>query len=413
MSSILDSDDERNPGPAFGPVSSDSSDDEVSPQKYRSPSEGSSSSSDSSSEDGPHNKSENHRQLNSSDEEDEEDLLRQNEVKKPPVQEGQKHVIPDLSSSSDDNSEGEDNGPLAVNNRPTGIILHPDSDEDKSEDDFDGKKKEAETISVFRPHTTISNTKISLLKLPQYVKIDAKPFHKDYFDDRDFVGKDGVIAKISTENVIRWKYENGDSSGRKISNAKIVKWSDGSTSLRIGKKFFDVVTQKENGTSHCFMRLSSYLFGQAPFKEKVTFRTLEKNIPVISRVKGRNRPQTVKILQEDEIRENPEVEQARIRKLEEEKLRAAQRRENQQRRIREKPRYTGLTSKFLERNGESLNAIKNKYAQGNYSSSGSESDDDYYGGTRKIESDDEEEESSHKNKKDLKKKKVVIDDDDD
>lgn len=57
MSSILDSDDEKQPGPAFGPVSSDSSDDDVSPQKYRSPSDGSSSSSDISSDDGNHMKS--------------------------------------------------------------------------------------------------------------------------------------------------------------------------------------------------------------------------------------------------------------------------------------------------------------------------------------------------------------------
>ncbi|CEF65963.1 RNA polymerase-associated protein LEO1 [Strongyloides ratti] len=413
MSSILDSDDEKQPGPAFGPVSSDSSDDDVSPQKYRSPSDGSSSSSDISSDDGNHMKSENHRQLNSSDEEDEEDFSRQNEEIKPTNQETNKHVMPELSSSSDDDSDGDDNNANAGNNQPTGIILHPDSDEDKSEDDFDGKEKEAETISVFRPHTTISNTKVSLLKLPQYVRIDAKPFHKDYFDDRDFVGNDALVGKISTENVIRWKYENGDSCGKKISNAKIVRWSDGTTSLRIGKKFFDVVVQKESGANHCFMRLSSYLFGQAAFKDKVTFRTLEKNIPVISRNKGRNKPQTVKILQEDEIRVNPEVEQAKLKKIEEEKLRAAQRRENQQRRIREKPRYTGLSSKFLERNGESLNAIKNRYAQGNYSSSEDESDDDYYGGTRKLESDDEEEDTSGKNKKDLKKKKVVIEDDED
>uniref|UniRef100_A0A0N4ZMK0 RNA polymerase-associated protein LEO1 n=1 Tax=Parastrongyloides trichosuri TaxID=131310 RepID=A0A0N4ZMK0_PARTI len=415
MSNDNDPNDGKYPPLAFGPVSPDTSDDEDdgSPRKYRTPSGPSSPSTDSSSSGDEANKSENHRKMLSSDEEEDDDELMDTngiDFEKNGIKQTT-NAMPDISSSSDDDSDEEDDS-----KKLTGIIMHPESDEDvKSEDDFDGKSDNTETISIFRPHTTISNTRLSLVKLPQYVRVDSKPFDKDYFDDTNFVSDNCHFGKISAENTIRWKYENNDPSGKRLMNAKIVKWSNGTASLRIGKKLFDIVPSKESGLNHCFMKLSSALFGQAAFKDKVTFRSLEK-IPVVSKNKNRNKPQTVRILQEDEIGLNPEIEQAKLKKIEEEKLRAAQRRENQQRRIKDKPRYSGLVSRFLEKNGESLNAIKKKYAAGgDYNVSDEDSDDSFIDRPTHLDSDEDEEEdsSNRKNKKDLKKKKVVIDDDDD
>ncbi len=73
----------------------------------------------------------------------------------------------------------------------------------------------------------------------------------------------------------------------------------------------------------------------------------------------------VKILAE--MKKNPEFKRLELMKKEEEKLKAASRRQNQQRRIREKSHSKGISSNYLEDKYEdeddemSLNAIKNKF----------------------------------------------------
>lgn len=58
------------------------------------------------------------------------------------------------------------------------------------------------------------------------------------------------------ENTIRWRYSQ-DESGNEIreSNARIVKWSDGTMSLYLGGEIFDIYKQQLAGEfSHLFVR---------------------------------------------------------------------------------------------------------------------------------------------------------------
>ena len=58
------------------------------------------------------------------------------------------------------------------------------------------------------------------------------------------------------ENTIRWRYST-DESGNEVreSNARIVKWSDGSMSLYLGGEIFDIYKQPLQGEfSHLFVR---------------------------------------------------------------------------------------------------------------------------------------------------------------
>lgn len=58
------------------------------------------------------------------------------------------------------------------------------------------------------------------------------------------------------ENTIRWRYSQ-DEGGNEIreSNARIVKWSDGSMSLYLGGEIFDIHKQALQGEfSHLFVR---------------------------------------------------------------------------------------------------------------------------------------------------------------
>jgi len=58
------------------------------------------------------------------------------------------------------------------------------------------------------------------------------------------------------ENTIRWRYVQ-DEAGNEVreSNARVVRWSDGSMSLYLGSEIFDISKQPLQGEySHLFVR---------------------------------------------------------------------------------------------------------------------------------------------------------------
>ncbi|KAG6813820.1 hypothetical protein H0H92_006764 [Tricholoma furcatifolium] len=91
-----------------------------------------------------------------------------------------------------------------------------------------------------------------VIRMPNFVKVDSKPFHSDTYmgpehDDEelgDNVRERSMSIKLKVENTVRWRWtkdENGvDSLQRRQSNSRIIRWSDGSLSLRLGKELFDI-----------------------------------------------------------------------------------------------------------------------------------------------------------------------------
>lgn len=99
---------------------------------------------------------------------------------------------------------------------------------------------------------------------------------------------------MKVENTIRWR-EVPDKEGNilKESNARLVKWSDGSYSLHLGSEIFDVYKQPlqvlklmkyyvyclfnlnclfQGDHNHLFIRQGTGLQGQAVFRTKLSFR---------------------------------------------------------------------------------------------------------------------------------------------
>ncbi|GBP06246.1 Another transcription unit protein [Eumeta japonica] len=88
----------------------------------------------------------------------------------------------------------------------------------------------------------------------------------------DEEGRQRVKLKVS--NTIRWReYMNNIGDMIKESNARFVRWSDGSMSLHLGNEIFDVFKQPLHGDhNHMFIRQGTGLQGQAVFRTKLTFR---------------------------------------------------------------------------------------------------------------------------------------------
>ncbi|XP_076851458.1 RNA polymerase-associated protein LEO1 [Brachyhypopomus gauderio] len=326
-----------------------------------------------------------------------------------------------------------------------------------NEDGMEGEQQEEEPVPETRIEVEIPKVSTDLgsdlyfVKLPNFLSVEPRPFdpqyYEDEFEDEEMLDEEGrTRLKLKVENTIRWRSRR-DEEGSEIreSNARIVKWSDGSMSLHLGNEVFDVYKAPLQGDhNHLFIRQGTGLQGQAVFKTKLTFRPHSTDSAThrkmtLSLADRCSKTQKIRIL--PMAGRDPESQRNEMIKKEEERLRASIRRESQQRRMREKQHQRGLSAGYLEpdryeedEEGEesiSLAAIKSKYKGGGlreerariYSSDSDEGSDDDKAQrlmkAKKLDSDEEGENSGKRKAEDdeesatKKAKKYVISDEDD
>ena len=104
--------------------------------------------------------------------------------------------------------------------------------------------------------------KIHFVKLPNFLSIDTHPYDPQWYEDEideDEVHDDEGRArlKLKVENTLRWRnVTDEDGNVTKESNARVVKWSDGSMSLLLGDEIFDIQTLNllPGENNHLFIR---------------------------------------------------------------------------------------------------------------------------------------------------------------
>ncbi|KAG9312926.1 Leo1-like protein-domain-containing protein [Chiua virens] len=90
-----------------------------------------------------------------------------------------------------------------------------------------------------------------VIRAPNFVKVDSKPFHPDTYvgpeqDEEDSHANESareksMSIKLKVENTIRWRWIKDEfGQDKRQSNSRIIRWSDGSMSLRLGKELFDI-----------------------------------------------------------------------------------------------------------------------------------------------------------------------------
>ncbi|KAL0168985.1 hypothetical protein M9458_037207, partial [Cirrhinus mrigala] len=153
-----------------------------------------------------------------------------------------------------------------------------------AEDGLEGDQPEEEPVPETRIEVEIPKVSTDLgselyfVKLPNFLSVEPRPFdpqyYEDEFEDEEMLDEEGrTRLKLKVENTIRWRSRR-DEEGNEIkeSNARIVKWSDGSMSLHLGNEVFDVYKAPLQGDhNHLFIRQGTGLQGQAVFKTKLTF----------------------------------------------------------------------------------------------------------------------------------------------
>ncbi|KAK9926102.1 hypothetical protein M0R45_023351 [Rubus argutus] len=101
--------------------------------------------------------------------------------------------------------------------------------------------------------------KMNMIKVSNIMGIDPKPFDpKTYVEEDTFVtDESGSKKRIRLENnIVRWrKARNSDGRASYESNARFVRWSDGSLQLLIGNEVLDISVQDaQHDQAHLFLR---------------------------------------------------------------------------------------------------------------------------------------------------------------
>ncbi|KAJ6504881.1 RNA polymerase II-associated protein [Mycena vitilis] len=90
-----------------------------------------------------------------------------------------------------------------------------------------------------------------VIRMPNFVKVDSKPFHhetymgpeqeEDEAQQAETLREKSMSIKLKVENTMRWRWtKDAEDHDRRQSNSRIIRWSDGTLSLRLGKELFDI-----------------------------------------------------------------------------------------------------------------------------------------------------------------------------
>jgi len=258
---------------------------------------------------------------------------------------------------------------------------------DKASKPYDDKPEEEQIpetridVEVPKINTDLGR-EIHFVKLPNFLSVESRPFDQETYEDemdedqnqQDEEGR--TRLKLKVENTIRWR-QGFDKEGNSVkqSNARIVKWSDGSYSLHLGSEIFDVHKQPlQSDFNHLFIRQGTGLQGQAVFKTKLSFRPHSTDSQThkkmtLSMADRSSKSNQIKVI--SQVGVDPEANRWERMKKEEQGLREAMRKDATKKRVREKGSSKGLSGGYLEDGDDSDNdaafsiaAIKAKYKSG-------------------------------------------------
>ncbi|XP_064554625.1 RNA polymerase-associated protein LEO1 isoform X2 [Drosophila montana] len=119
-----------------------------------------------------------------------------------------------------------------------------------------------------------------VLRMPHFMPVEPKAYEAHSFKDalrpedlNDREARDAFITKLMT--TVRWRECQDKTTGAlyKESNARIVRWSDGSETFHVGGEAFDVVNHPmPAGQNQLYVRQGSYYHMQGPIKDKLSLR---------------------------------------------------------------------------------------------------------------------------------------------
>lgn len=212
--------------------------------------------------------------------------------------------------------------------------------------------------------------KLFLVRLPNILRFQPRPFTAENYDEDDDAVEAGESGSVKGANVIRWRES---ASGERQSNARIVKWSDGSMTLHVGD---EVLTTKQvavpEGSTHLYTKhKDSNLECHGVIKHKLTMAPASresKTHQALSKSIAQNHTKTKRI-QNYTTTEDPERKKREDERTWEDKKRLEMRQTQRRARNEEATDQQSLTTDFLDADDDepqlegNLGLLKQKFKQ--------------------------------------------------
>ncbi|KAL5749044.1 hypothetical protein ACOSQ2_026341 [Xanthoceras sorbifolium] len=158
----------------------------------------------------------------------------------------------------------EEEGSYGKSLRPEDMVPDDDMQYESEDEHVEPKHKEKpvgpplELEIPLRPPPA-DPSKMNMIKVSNIMGIDPKPFDpKTYVEEDTFVtDESGSKKRIRLENnIVRWRtVKKSDGTTSYESNARFVRWSDGSLQLLIGNEVLDISVQDaQHDQAHLFLR---------------------------------------------------------------------------------------------------------------------------------------------------------------
>lgn len=175
-------------------------------------------------------------------------------------QETSKPAEDDLFGSSDE--EGGDPAPVQEGDVDEGDLFGLDSDQEGGNEGEQVRPKQTVQMKVSTRRPLRRDLNRSILRLPNILAVDPRPFDKDTFNPdskisfRETVDLENhrYIQLENSENYIRWRFKR-DEAGEVVmhedgrpaleSNARYVEWEDGTSNVFIGQECFRVRARED------------------------------------------------------------------------------------------------------------------------------------------------------------------------
>ncbi|XP_059442458.1 protein LEO1 homolog [Corylus avellana] len=179
-------------------------------------------------------------------------------------EEAAEYAVHDEIEQDSNRSPMEEEGSYGKSLRPEDIVADEDAQYESEEENIEAKFKEKpvgpplELEIPLRPPPARPE-KMNMIKVSNIMGIDPKPFDpKTYVEEDTFVtDESGSKKRIRLENnIVRWRtVRNPDGTSSHESNARFVRWSDGSLQLLIGNEVLDISVQDaQHDQAHLFLR---------------------------------------------------------------------------------------------------------------------------------------------------------------
>ncbi|KIJ41243.1 hypothetical protein M422DRAFT_229707 [Sphaerobolus stellatus SS14] len=147
-----------------------------------------------------------------------------------------------------DGSPAPDDGLTSPERLKRKRLEYEEEDQEDGQEDIPLREADVQVPNVPIPKSADGDYWV--MRLPNFVKLDSKPFHPDTYVEPEQEDDDtsteaskerSLSIKLEVENTIRWRWvKDEDGNDRKQSNSRIIRWSDGTLSLQLGKELFDV-----------------------------------------------------------------------------------------------------------------------------------------------------------------------------